>query len=382
MRPAHALGIILRLGHSGRGPPFHLLHRAVRASGASPLPRAFHAIPVVDLAQAELEPEGLMRACQEVGVFYVRLTPAQDALCDAVLGAAEQFFSLPPEQKAQIHFDRSPHWRGYAPCGDETTAGRQDMREQIDFSDEAQAAQQGPDTPEYAVIRGPNQWPDSGGPAGGLRGAVERYREMVLCVSDALARALAGPGALRVPGALERLLAGHPYTRIKVVNYPNRAGTSSAFPSARYGVGPHKVCGAPVSSSELLLLLCFLGLGGPRNETGPIVRSLVPVGPSAVGVPAAGPGAGSPAAVSEQPGRVGGCPRPPAHTRLLARRDVRACDRGHVPRHHAPRQHAVDARPLVRKHLRGATARTRLGAHAHSPQRAGAVARQRGWRCF
>lgn len=47
--------------------------------------------------------------------------------------ASEKFFALPAELKDEISMIKSPRFRGWSAVGVETTQGKQDWREQIDF---------------------------------------------------------------------------------------------------------------------------------------------------------------------------------------------------------------------------------------------------------
>ena len=130
--------------------------------------RQFHAIPTIDLnlaKESSQERQALLDACTQVGVFYVK-TPSRefDELGRAFLGEAGTFFSRPDEEKEQGLFNDSPHWRGFAPFGNEVTAGRADLREQIDlsFPEHESTFPARPGDAPFNVIRGPNQWPASG----------------------------------------------------------------------------------------------------------------------------------------------------------------------------------------------------------------------------
>ena len=52
---------------------------------------------------------------------------------DGIFAQSGEFFNLPPEKKTSIAMMNSRHFRGYAAFGVEMTAGRRDLREQIDF---------------------------------------------------------------------------------------------------------------------------------------------------------------------------------------------------------------------------------------------------------
>ena len=56
--------------------------------------------------------------------------------CSAELRVASEFFALPVEEKLQIDLQESPHYRGFARLGSETTAAITDLREYIELGDE------------------------------------------------------------------------------------------------------------------------------------------------------------------------------------------------------------------------------------------------------
>ena len=84
---------------------------------------------------------GACSACSEFGLFYLSSSDGAAPLVEPGLGEAlqaeaEAFFQQPVPEKLRVDFERSPHWRGYSAVGEEITAGRRDMREQLDFGDE------------------------------------------------------------------------------------------------------------------------------------------------------------------------------------------------------------------------------------------------------
>ena len=107
---------------------------------------------------------GLREACTHPnsGFFYLRVTSAIDAsVTSAAIAAAERFFELPLEQKLAIDLHDSPHYRGFAALGTETTAAVTDLREYIELGEEEAATPLGDeDLPAYMRMGiGPNQWP-------------------------------------------------------------------------------------------------------------------------------------------------------------------------------------------------------------------------------
>ena len=87
--------------------------------------------------------ETLRETCHMVGFFYLDLADADAdagvtrATLESVLDAARKFFALPDELKTAMDNRASPAFRGYVRLGAENTAGRPDMREQVEFGVDA-----------------------------------------------------------------------------------------------------------------------------------------------------------------------------------------------------------------------------------------------------
>ena len=98
-------------------------------------------------------------ACREVGFFTVVGHGVDAARFAALDGAAQSFFALPDETKAEIAMARGGRaWRGWFPLGGELTAGVPDRKEGIYFGEEL------PRDDERVVagrpLHGPNLFPD------------------------------------------------------------------------------------------------------------------------------------------------------------------------------------------------------------------------------
>lgn len=52
-------------------------------------------------------------------------------ICSSALSAANEFFSLPAEEKMCMHHTRSHAFRGYIRLAAENTGGLPDLREQV-----------------------------------------------------------------------------------------------------------------------------------------------------------------------------------------------------------------------------------------------------------
>ena len=125
-------------------------------------------LPVLDLERFErnqTERDAFLRdlreAAREVGFFYLTGHGIDPGFLQDVLQVSQQFFALPEPDKLAIEMVNSPHFRGYNRIAAEITRGRPDWREQIDIGSELPALPIAPDTPPWARLQGPNQWPAS-----------------------------------------------------------------------------------------------------------------------------------------------------------------------------------------------------------------------------
>jgi isopenicillin N synthase-like dioxygenase len=117
--------------------------------------------------------------------------------------------------------------------------GQPDWREQIDIGAERPALARTSDSPAWARLQGPNQWPAA---LPELRTVILRWQDAALGVLTRLLRAVAlvlGQAA----DSLEPLYRDEPHHLVKLIRYPGRDVTD-----ADQGVGAHK-------DSELLTLL-------------------------------------------------------------------------------------------------------------------------------
>jgi len=188
-------------------------------------------IPTLDLhAEPTALGKSLVEACSEYGCFYLENTGLDDTLASKALDVSRQFFALPLEEKLKIDFQKSPHWRGYSGVGEEITAGKRDMREQIDIGQELQSGY-APEQPDYSVIRGPNQWPSEE-----MKQIITDYQDRMKNISNVLTAALDAA----LGSNIKESLGDIPYSRMKIVRYPSKAETESTFPNEVFGCGPHK----------------------------------------------------------------------------------------------------------------------------------------------
>ena len=217
-------------------------------------------LPVLDISRldrGEHEASAFRRelraATHEFGFFYLTGHGVSEALQDAVIRIARQFFELPDAAKLEIENLKSPHFRGYTRVGGELTKGTVDWREQIDIGVERPTVPRGPGVADYWRLDGPNQWPS----------ALPELREVVTQWNDALSRvALTLLRAWAVSlGANENVFdssfATNPSTLTKIVRYPGKSD-----PTPQQGVGAHK------DSGVLTLLFVEPGKGGLQVQYG------------------------------------------------------------------------------------------------------------------
>ncbi|GKT51663.1 putative 2-oxoglutarate-dependent dioxygenase [Colletotrichum spaethianum] len=103
---------------------------------------SFTAIPTIDLSfpddpasEAKLLDQ-LHHALVNVGFLYVVNHSVPAKIVTDVVEALPKLFALPAEAKDEIALRNSPHFLGYSSDGSETTAGKADRREQVEFATE------------------------------------------------------------------------------------------------------------------------------------------------------------------------------------------------------------------------------------------------------
>lgn len=215
-------------------------------------------LPILDLRRLDADPgeraaflADLRRAVRDIGFYYVTGHGVPDDILTNAYQQANAFFWLPQSEKDAIAMVNSPHFRGYTHTGGELTRGRQDWREQLDIGTERDALPLAPDSPAWARLPGPNQWPAA---LPDLRTALLAWQEAATGVAVRLLRAFAL--ALDQPAdALDAIFAERPGQHVKIIRYPARGPGED-----RQGVGPHK-------DSGLLTLLHQPDLGGLEVET-------------------------------------------------------------------------------------------------------------------
>lgn len=128
---------------------------------------SFTEIPTIDFALAE-DPatlpgllQNLRHALVDVGFLYVKNHAVPQDTIDNLVTILPRLFALPQQAKEAIALENSPHFLGYSGAGNETTGGKVDQREQIEFATELTETWS-ETSPLYERLRGPNQvlYPD------------------------------------------------------------------------------------------------------------------------------------------------------------------------------------------------------------------------------
>lgn len=204
-------------------------------------PLAINTLPLLDLALLDGSPaqrgqflDDLRHAARHIGFFYLTGHGIDAGLLTQVQQQARRFFALPEADKLAVGMINSPHFRGYNRAASEITRGQPDLREQFDLGAEREPLQQGPDSPAWSRLQGPNQWP----------AALPEFKPLLLAWQQAmtqmslrLLRAFAQ--ALSLPeNAFDPLYGAKPNEHIKLIRYPGRHAQQS-----RQGVGAHKDSG-------------------------------------------------------------------------------------------------------------------------------------------
>jgi len=173
-------------------------------------------------------------AARGAGFFYLTGHGVDAALIEEVLEFSRLFFALPQRDKLAVEMVNSPHFRGYNRAGYEHTRGKPDWREQLDVGSEREPLRLTPDSPPWARLQGPNQWPAA---MPDLKPVLLRYQaeitELAIRVLSTFAAALEQPDDVFQP-----IYTPEPNALIKLIRYPGRAADVSD-----QGVGAHKDSG-------------------------------------------------------------------------------------------------------------------------------------------
>lgn len=143
---------------------------------------AFTSLPVLDLSLADSPSQRPILLQQlrdtlfQIGFLYIINHGVSTSTIDNLTSKLPLLFDLPVKQKNRLSKINSPHFLGYSGYANETTLGKQDLREQFDFATELPTVpesvlvpsigavgqddiQQRDLSKSYWRLRGPNQWP-------------------------------------------------------------------------------------------------------------------------------------------------------------------------------------------------------------------------------
>ncbi|KAF5968102.1 epoxide hydrolase [Fusarium bulbicola] len=186
----------------------------------------FTQIPIIDISSPTPKTlSNLRTALTDIGFLYISNHSVPPSTITSLIDILPDLFALSPEAKQEFALEKSPHFLGYSAAGTETTAGKTDLREQVELATELERASHG--APLYDGLRGPNQWPNA---LPELKGVVTRYIEELTLLGEQFLRLVAR--ALDLPDDIFFSYLSDQH-RLKLVHYP--ASTTSS-----QGVGPHK----------------------------------------------------------------------------------------------------------------------------------------------
>ncbi|PMW93952.1 2-oxobutyrate oxidase [Pseudomonas sp. FW215-R2] len=199
------------------------------------------ALPILDLSLLDGTPQqrqtfldDLRHAARDVGFFYLTGHGIDAGLLQQVQDHARQFFALPDNEKTAVGMVNSPHFRGYNRAASEITRGQPDQREQFDLGAERDVLPLTADSPLWARLQGPNQWPET---LPQLKPLLLDWQQAMTQMSLRLLRAFAQ--ALALPeDAFDQLYGDKPNEHIKLIRYPGQPSKAS-----NQGVGAHKDSG-------------------------------------------------------------------------------------------------------------------------------------------
>lgn len=183
----------------------------------------FSEIPIISLKAEKTElVKQIKDACTRVGFFYIADHDVPRQQIDDLLKAAETFFNSSTEDKKDIHFSNSKHFRGYEGYGDNKTetGKRPDLNEQFNWGYEAELdpIKTPEEIEEYNnnknknVMAGENLWPSK---VPELKPAVSAYYSSILTLARRLVKLFAlaldlpetyFDAMFQTPGAIGRIL--------------------------------------------------------------------------------------------------------------------------------------------------------------------------------
>lgn len=223
-------------------------------------------IPILDLSLANGPQrvnllKHLRSALFDIGFLYISGHGVSDNTTSGLTDRLPTLFEL--DDRARLTKLNSPHFLGYSGFAEETTLGKQDLREQFDFATELPVVYKGPSANTDSVsdhieaggrdfgqlywrLRGPNQWPD----LPGFKKAFTAYHDAVQDLSYRFVHLI--EEAFDIPiGTFDHFFGLHdqgspsskhcdflpPQHRIKLLRYPPAPRSVS---DQAQGVGAHK----------------------------------------------------------------------------------------------------------------------------------------------
>lgn len=135
------------------------VHRSIQSGEIPPL------ISVAELASSEPSrrlalADEIGRAAREIGFFRIRDHGIDLSLIETVYRAAERFFALPEEEKAQYYIGLSPNHRGYVPFTERGDYPDEVSRNYEAFDLGLDLPRNDPDFVSGNRLLGPNVWPE------------------------------------------------------------------------------------------------------------------------------------------------------------------------------------------------------------------------------
>ena len=137
--------------------------------------QAAMAIPILDLEHSQ-DPNRrlsllhqLRDALFNIGFLYIRNHSVPEPIISDLVRRIPGLFDLSEHSKSKLSKINSPHFLGYSGLAQETTQGKQDLREQFDFATELPAVDDGNEgqntstrdlSRPYWRLQGPNLWPE------------------------------------------------------------------------------------------------------------------------------------------------------------------------------------------------------------------------------
>ncbi|MGH9838615.1 MAG: isopenicillin N synthase family dioxygenase [Blastocatellia bacterium] len=203
----------------------------------------FDFIPVIDLepwfvgdvrAKRQVA-QTVHTTCRNIGFMYVRNHGISQQLVDETFQQAQCFFSLPDEEKRQVHYEKSGRHRGYIPMRGESSdpSAKGDLKEAFDYGLELPCDDL--HSPAAQRMRAPNLFP-TGVP--GFREAVESCLAAMTDLAKTLFQIFAAGFGLPAQFFDDKI--DKPIAQMRLLHYPAQRPTQDSPASTDYlGIGAH-----------------------------------------------------------------------------------------------------------------------------------------------